>query len=248
MTGDTWSHERYTALVAAEIDAMARTIRDRDPLTPVPSCPGWTLADLIRHTGSVHRWAARLLVELRQRGLRREDAALPADPGEYPDWLIAGGEELTRALRSADPDTPMWSLTADRRLAFWSRRQLHETVVHHADAVLALGGEPSIDPGTALDGVDEFFAILTAAARYAPRVRELTGDGETLAFRSGDQAWLVRLAPDGFTWSRERGPATVTVTAESPGDLLLLLWGRPSRVEVEGDVKLLPWWTERSAI
>ncbi|MEU9007352.1 maleylpyruvate isomerase N-terminal domain-containing protein, partial [Streptomyces sp. NPDC048551] len=24
---------------------------------PVPTCPGWRVSDLLRHTGAVHRWA-----------------------------------------------------------------------------------------------------------------------------------------------------------------------------------------------
>ena len=28
---------------------------------PVPTCPGWTVRDLVAHQGMVHRWAAALV-------------------------------------------------------------------------------------------------------------------------------------------------------------------------------------------
>ena len=44
---------------ALERDAAAfvEVVRTADPAGPVPACPGWGLADLGRHLGSVHRWA-----------------------------------------------------------------------------------------------------------------------------------------------------------------------------------------------
>ncbi|MFJ7770051.1 maleylpyruvate isomerase N-terminal domain-containing protein [Streptomyces sp. NPDC097107] len=29
----------------------------------VPTCPGWQVRDLLRHTGMVHRWAAEIVAE-----------------------------------------------------------------------------------------------------------------------------------------------------------------------------------------
>lgn len=31
------------------------------PSAPVPSCPGWTVLDLVAHTGAVYHWAAAMV-------------------------------------------------------------------------------------------------------------------------------------------------------------------------------------------
>ena len=37
---------------------MARAVTGADPDTTVPTCPEWTLRDLVGHIGQAHRWAA----------------------------------------------------------------------------------------------------------------------------------------------------------------------------------------------
>ena len=57
-----------TVSPAARLDAVARetarfvaALEGADLSAPVPGCPGWTLLDLVRHTGSVQRWFSVLL-------------------------------------------------------------------------------------------------------------------------------------------------------------------------------------------
>jgi len=47
----------------AEGLALASAARDAGPEALVPTCPGWRVRDLIRHTGMVHRWATGMVVD-----------------------------------------------------------------------------------------------------------------------------------------------------------------------------------------
>ena len=44
---------------------------------PVPTCPGWTVRDLLAHQGMVHRWATAVVLGDDPRAV--DDAALEAE-------------------------------------------------------------------------------------------------------------------------------------------------------------------------
>lgn len=255
-----WTHLRHTEAAFEEIGRMAAVVRGRDGTAPVPTCPGWDLRELVAHTGAVHRWAAAMVRDAADHRYDRAamDLGLPGDFAGYADWLEEGAVQLAEALKGRDPDTEMWGWAGERprRARFWSRRQLHETVVHRADAEIALGIVPEVDEDVAADGVAEFLDVLPYA-RWRPLLAELKGDGQTLAWRAETgPAWLVRLTPEGFAYERSDAPggvaadvtADVTVRAETTGDLMLALWGRREPAAVEGDAALLDWWRERAKI
>ncbi|GIH59641.1 maleylpyruvate isomerase family mycothiol-dependent enzyme [Microbispora siamensis] len=247
-----WTHLRHTEAAAAEIGRMAEVVRGRDGTTPVPTCPGWDLRELVEHTGAVHRWAAAMVRDAADRRYDRAamDHGFPEDFAGHADWLEAGAVQLAEALKSRDPDTEVWGWAGDRsrRARFWSRRQLHETVVHRVDAEIALGIAPKMDEDVALDGVEEFFDLLPYA-RWRPLLAELRGDGEAISWRTGTGlAWLVRLTPEGFTYERSEGPADVIVRTPTAGDLMLTLWNRREPDAVHGDDELLRFWRERARI
>ena len=250
------SHENVVDLVVSEIESMASVCRGADPVTRVPTCPDWDLAELLRHAGTVHRWAATMVERSSQERLRREDMdwAVPEDSNALPDWLAEGAEFVAERFKSADPATPMWAWGWPKTAGFWPRRMLHETGVHRADAEFALGRTPDFDPEVAADGVSELLDNLPHAAYFAPRVAELKGEGETVAFVARDlgAVWAIELGRDGFTWSRDGetevgAAATLETTA---GELLLTLYGRrPIRPgEVTGDRTLVEKWVENSAL
>lgn len=245
-----WTHLRHTEAAAAEIGRLAEVVRGRDGTTPVPTCPGWDLRALTEHTGGIHRWVAAMVRDASPRRYDREvvDHDFPEDFAGAADWLEAGAVLLTDALKNRDPDTEMWGWAGDRHVRFWSRRQLHETVVHRADAEIALGIVPEIDEDVAADGVEEFFDVLPYV-RWEPLVAELRSDGEAISWRTGTGlAWLVRLTPEGFTYDRSEGPADVTVHAPTAGDLMLTLWNRREPDAVRGDDEVLRFWRDRARI
>jgi uncharacterized protein (TIGR03083 family) len=239
----------------AEVAAFAEDAQRADPSLPVAACPPWDLAELIKHLGSIHRWAGQMVRDGAQQRLsfREVPLELPDDKAAYPRWLLEGGAWLLDILRKADPDTPMWAWGADQHARFWARRMLHETTVHHADALLALGRTPSLEAARAVDGIDEFLDNLPHAAYFAPNVKELKGEGESLHFHCTDAEgeWMIQLNPDGFTWERGHGKGSVAVRGAA-SDLLLLVYGRlkpePERFQIFGDTDVLSRWLQHAHI
>lgn len=250
-----WDHARHCRALALEVERYVEAVTGADFTRPVPACPGWDVAELVRHIGAVHRWAERMVHDgAGERLDRRElDLRLPPDVNDLPAWLGSGGEALVATLRVADPDASMWAWGADPHVRFWSRRMLHETTVHRADAELALGHDPVIDAGIAGDGIDELLDNLSSAARFAPNVAALRGDGESMQLEGTDAGanWVVRLEPSGYTWTRGRAHASVGVRAPV-ADLLLLLYRRmplaDARFACEGDLAVLARWLANSAL
>ncbi|MEU5540204.1 maleylpyruvate isomerase family mycothiol-dependent enzyme, partial [Streptomyces sp. NPDC020362] len=170
-------------------------------------------------------------------------------------WRAARATVAADAFAATDPDLPMWAWGADQHARFWARRMLFETLVHRVDAEFALGLRPVIDRSVAVDGIDEFLENLPFAAFFAPTVADLRGPDRTIRFRAsdGDEAWLVRLRPDGFGLETAH-PATDTADATVRGtaaDLLLLVYGRlrytAENLAHEGDEQLLAHWFAHSA-
>ncbi|MFG3499005.1 maleylpyruvate isomerase N-terminal domain-containing protein [Streptomyces sp. NPDC047928] len=229
---DADRHARYCDAVEEQVARFVKTVRDADPATAVPTCPGWTLADLIRHLGTTHRWMEHLVrtraaARVHSRDVPLDLPADPADAAAQVDWLARSADAALRTLRAADPDAAVWSPGADPHARFFPRRLLFEAVVHLADAELALGavgtlgavGSPSplgafgapgdasrVEPGVAADGVEEFLENLPYFAWIAEPVSQLGREGASLRLCAADTgaAWTLTLAGGGFTWHRDR--------------------------------------------
>ncbi|MFD5633038.1 maleylpyruvate isomerase family mycothiol-dependent enzyme [Streptomyces sp. NPDC127077] len=247
----------HRAAIAVETARFVAALENADPATAVPSCPGWTLADLVRHTGSVQRWFSALLHARVQAPPRTRDVdlRLPERWDGYADWLAESATVAAEAFAATGPDLPMWAWGVDQHARFWARRMLFETLVHRFDAERALGLPATIDRTVSVDGIDEFLVNLPFATSFAPDVANLRGPDRTIRFRTtdGDGDWLVRLRPDGFGLDASgaaTGSADATVRG-SAADLLLLVYGRLDReaeaVEHEGDEDLLTLWFDNSA-
>jgi uncharacterized protein (TIGR03083 family) len=252
--GDMLDHEWFCARTGAEIAAMAAVTSATDPAAAVPTCPDWTVARLIKHTGLVHRWVTRMVSARAAAPIDRQtiDMGLPASEDDYPRWLAEGAAPLVTALRSAGPDAPVWTWSAEQRSGFWARRMVHETSVHRADAEIALGAEPSFDPVSAADGIDEFLAFLLTVPRLAERLASLpAGQSLHLHATDSDGEWLIRFADGTYTWSRGHEKATAAVRGPV-GALLLFAYGRVAgsdpRLAVFGDAALLDAWQHKAAL
>ena len=259
------AHAAACAAVAERVRRFVATVRDADPATPVPTCPGWTLAELTRHLGTDHRWADHLVrTGATARVLARDvPLDLPSDPAAYPGWLAAGAEALVATLRAADPDTPLWSPGPEPRAGYYPRHVLFEAVVHLADAEIALGGTAGpIDPGTAAEGIEHHLATLLYVPRTAERIAQLDRDGDRLRLTARDTGtvWTLALGGGGFTWRcgnaasaarMEATAPTASVTADTD-ELLLLLHRRYAaddpRFAHTGDRDLLDAWLTATAL
>lgn len=249
------SHDWFCARAGAEIEAMAAVAGGApDIAAECPTCPGWTIGELVRHTGRVHRWAATIVSTRAGERIPFPDADSPwQSPDGWAQWLTAGAAPLLAALRAAGPDAACWTWGPGRSAGWWARRMLHETTVHRADAELTLGVVPAIDPQIAADGVDELLANLPFSRRAAPHLPSLpAGESMHLHATDSDGEWLVRfLGPAGIEW--ERGHAQATAAVRGPvAELLLFGYGRipPSdpRLTVFGDPSVLTAWQSETAL
>lgn len=204
---------------------------------PVPTCPGWTVADLLVHTARVYRHkthvlATRATAPPASGAWQRDDPPPEGAADRYDEELAA----LVGALASSSPSAAVWTWwPADQTAGFWYRRMAHETAVHRVDAEAALGRVGSVATELAIDGVDEALDQF-----LVPRIAEgsLVGAPTTVHLHATDGSgeWLVRLGPGGV--SVEKGHAKGDVAARgTASDLLLWLWGRlpVDRLEVFGD-------------
>ncbi|WP_405784393.1 maleylpyruvate isomerase family mycothiol-dependent enzyme [Streptomyces sp. NBC_00859] len=215
----------------------------------VPTCPGWHVRDLLRHTGAVHRWATAFVTEGHTR-FRPAGSGPALDGDALVDWFRDGHHALVTALTTAPDDLDCWTfLPGASPLAFWARRQAHETTIHRMDADTALGAEPGPpSPEFAADGIDELLCAFHATSRSKVRTEE----AKALRVRTTDTgaAWTVHLSTEPpRAESTGSGPAD----CELSGDAALLyatLWNRRplSAVSVTGDVALARLWRETSAI
>ncbi|MFI8434829.1 maleylpyruvate isomerase family mycothiol-dependent enzyme [Streptomyces sp. NPDC079020] len=252
--------ENITAL-AAEGRLLAAAAKAAGPGASVPTCPGWQVRHLLRHTGMVHRWAADLVAE-GHRKYRPGGGEPDLDGDELLDWFRAGHRHLVEALEAAPADLDCWTfLPAPSPLAFWARRQLHETTVHRVDAESALGGPLTpVAAEHALDGIDE---LLTGFhARTASKVR--TGTPRTLRLRATDAAegagarteavWTVQLSAEPPKAVREHGsghpPSADCELSGTAEGIYLTLWNRLplSAVTLTGDRAVARLWADNSAV
>ena len=217
----------------------------------VPACPAWSVSDLLRHTSYVHRWAADIVAERITHPVDElaEEQVLQQGPDDERllGWFREGHEALVRTLAEADPDLNCWSfLSAPSPLAFWARRQAHETAIHRVDAEQAAAAAAKagsqFEPGFAADGVDEL--LMGFLARNIHR-GDWPGLGGSLAIQAEDgpgarAGWLVTGRLGGAAVARGTGPADCTVTGPAR-DLYLLLWnrGRADGLRVTGDASVL---------
>lgn len=241
-------------LKALEADgALLADAAERAGLTAsVPACPGWQVRDLVRHQAYVHGWAARHVSE-QSPVILSEAAEADILGGGPPDAGLlaayrAGLAALVRTLRTADPDVACATFLrgAPSPLAFWARRQAHETAIHRYDAASA-GPDGPPDPATAFapafaaDGLDELIMGFT------PRNRRLRGGTWSLAVCPADapDRWHVRPRPDKTEVARSGAPADCVLSGPASG-LYAFLWNRctaqQAGVEIAGDASALATW------
>lgn len=227
-----------TALVAAARLGL-------DP--PVPACPGWAVADLVLHTGMVHRHKLEIV---RGRLAEPPDPWPPPAPprGELLGWYEQGLEELLTVLEVADPETRVWTFyRPDQTAGFWRRRMAQETAVHRVDAESAHGGPRPVPAALAADGVSELLEVFLAPHAEGEPVG---GRGESLHLHATDTEgeWRLRLLPAGVEVGRGHARADATASGGA-SDLLLFLWGRAPAdpLERSGDPALLPRVRELAA-
>ncbi len=226
-------------------ELLAASAEGTDLDVAVPTCPEWRLRDLLDHLGKVQRWATSYVVTGRTTMLE-EDEEKPifgdlTSDDELVGWFRAGHEGLCDALRSAPADLECWTfMAASSPLAFWARRQAHETAIHRVDAQSIAGDISPTEMLLAADGIDELLV------GFATRGRKLLADPpRTMSVEtidSGDN-WLVTLGTDEVKTLRGTGEAKEAdcMVSGTASDVYLTLWNRlpTSTLTTHGDVGVL---------
>jgi uncharacterized protein (TIGR03083 family) len=218
-----------------EAAAMQAAVSVVDLDAQVPTCPGWTVRDLVIHTGKVHRHKTETVEGDWTAGA----PPWPDGPeGGVVSWFNEGIDEMLAVFRGADLDAPTWTwCNHDHTVEWWVRRMAHETLIHGADAVIAIGGTPEVDESLAEDGIEE---ILFEMMVDAPAWAELTEGDRVVSLVTPGRNWTLQSA----SWDGEspntnemyvKEPALVLVAdviqpdaqiTGSAAELNLWLWGR----------------------
>ena len=233
---------------------MARTVAALGADLPVPTCPGWDVAALVDHLGRVHLWAAHCA-----RHGSPPDPYPRRDRGQpLPDWYAACAATIVSTLGELPPEHPSWSFSAvpgQQDVRFWRRRQLHETTVHHVDALQAAGLLPTsglvdgsvdrvlgLSAEQAADGVGEVFEVMAprSLVRHADRPPlEVIPAGEPIAFSctDTDASWTVSLVDGAVRVIDEVAQEAVARVSGPASHLYLALWHRADSAVLltEGD-------------
>ncbi|MEV0645102.1 maleylpyruvate isomerase family mycothiol-dependent enzyme [Phytomonospora sp. NPDC050363] len=234
-----WS--RYTASLTADAARLAEVV-DGHMDAKVPSCPEWTVTDLVHHLGEVYE----------HKTLCIKYGAEPQPwPPERPTTTpltrmrTALGHLLAEFTGRAAASPAYTWYEPDQTVGFWARRMAMETAVHRVDAELAAGVEITpIPEEIAVDGVDEILNIFFAWAytrwpeECAPVIAD--GTGEPVVIATGDREFTVRVSPESITVTEgEEDVEAAARVSGDPTDVLLWLWRRvpDEKVTIEGDAE-----------
>ena len=226
----TLAYADMIALVA-DRSAAQREAADGNLDRPVPGCPGWTNRDLVDHLGGVQRfWAAAVT-----SGTRDAPPDLPDEEpsGDLLTWAALQTDALVDALRATPPDSGAWTWWGEPRMVgAIARHQVQEAAVHAWDAQEAVGRVEALPTRAAVDGVDEFLAIVERVGAPWPHVPTTV----SFAADEADEAWLVELGAEGARVRRARAVGEATLSG-CASDLVLALYRRrrPDVLRVDGD-------------
>jgi uncharacterized protein (TIGR03083 family) len=215
----------YCALIAADSAGLADAA-EGNLSAPVEHCPGWTVADLVRHVWEVHAFWGQIVE--RRLGDHSEFVEPPApSDDELIDAFRSGADRLVEVLAAADPATPVWTWASQQDAGFVIRHQVQEAAVHRWDAEHAAGRSFSIDRAAAADAVDEFLQFSLGPAD--------AGLDAPLALVATDSAvaWTVRPAEDGAPAVAPGIAADAAQIRGPASDLLLWIYGRRPAVQLD---------------
>lgn len=233
---------RHIRVDSARLAEMGRLGVD----AAVPSCAGWTVADVLDHTAHVYLHKVAWL-----RDGTRPD---PWPPPELVDREPIGlFDEATTAvlaeLESRDPDAvseTFWP--PEQSVGFWYRRMALEIAVHRYDGELAHDVRSGVDEALAVDGIDEALRVMLGGPWWTGFDTAEPLDAR-VRVTGGGRSWTVTadLRSIAVTES-DTGPVPVEI-AGAAEDVFWWLWGRRSAeaLAITGDRELAEAFRRRLA-
>lgn len=241
------SSSDYLHLLRTE-NARLSQVAEANLNDPIPHVDGWTVQDVVGHTGWVARYVTEVIATDLSNTVSRSSIPEPPADASVLQWFSEASTKLIEALGTADPEHVCKTFVGPQPVRWWIRRMANEFSMHRWDAFSASGSPDPIHSSLAADGIDE---ALTVFAPSRLEFGELGGNGETVHLHAtdiDDGEWLVQLGAAEITW--ERSHVKADVAARGPvSDLLLMIWSRipPSRLEVFGDASILDRWQQAAS-
>ena len=230
------SVDQCTAAITRYSSALADAARGNLDAR-VEHCPDWSVADLVHHVTEVHwlwRTVAAELPDAPPDDSRKPPRA-PAD--KLIEVFEEGARQIVEVLAKADQSARCWTwYPSQQDVAFITRHQVQEAMVHAWDAANAAGKPLEMDPVLAADCVDEFLTTSLAEEEDARNYDFPTFDA-TISLRATDtgDGWTLTDGPIPGSLVMSRGATEGVPTLPAPaGDLLLWVYRRLDRVP--GDV------------
>ncbi|GAB2720077.1 maleylpyruvate isomerase family mycothiol-dependent enzyme [Kitasatospora kifunensis] len=200
----------------------------------VPTCPEWTLSDLVQHLGEGRRaWAATIAAgpDATAKSAPQGDPTAPKEREALLAWLAASTQLLLDALREAGPDRGCWTWWGNSQspqtCGAVARHQLQEIAMHTYDAQLTVGAPQPLPDEVALDGVEEFLSTIcttTVAWPHEPAAVDYhaTEGRSWRNWLSDDGARVARLPAPGTTPAADEAPDAADASARGTASELVL--------------------------
>ncbi|HTI23672.1 MAG TPA: maleylpyruvate isomerase family mycothiol-dependent enzyme [Kutzneria sp.] len=217
----------YVPHFRREIAAFEDAVRAADGAPPVPSCPGWSMPDLVAHLGRVHRYVIHIV---EHRLTTPPDRALltqptvPRGPG-LVDWFADGAATLAELFSNRDPAEPVWTWSQEQTVGFWARTQTIEAAVHRWDAENAIGTAEPVDGDLAADAIEQNFTVMAPFRRAQTQAPPGLGERIRLRRTDGDDIWTVAFDGDSVRLIDRTEPRHIELIGTA-SDLMLFLWQR----------------------
>jgi uncharacterized protein (TIGR03083 family) len=238
--------KRLLECLDADFARLREVAAAADLAAQVPSCPDWTVADLVTHVSAVYLHK----VECMRLGTHPDPWPPAGLDDEEPRALLDRAyAALTAEFASRTPESPAFTWYGpDQTVGFWIRRMAQETAIHRVDAELAAGVSIApIPDDLANDGIDEFLVAFVeyGAKKWPEEYTEILApaDGRGVRLETPGSAWLVRPTPESIDVRVSDVDSAEAVVRAAPSDLLLWMWSRGDGqgVTVHGDPALVTY-------
>jgi uncharacterized protein (TIGR03083 family) len=246
----------YVEHLTTESARFGEVLAAAPPDAPVPTCPDWTVDDLLWHLAWVQSWWAMIVRQnLTGPAARELMPDRPGDRSEMLEFYRQAGRGLAEILRAVPADRRAWTWSDDHTVGFIRRKQAHEALIHRVDAEVTAGCRTPMDPVLSADGVDEALRVMYSGV---PDWGHFEPDpARTLRIRATDtgDSWLVRLGrftgidsdgvsydePDFDVLATDSDAPALALVGGTAADLDCWLWHRPPSGEIarSGDEGLL---------